>query len=347
MREKEGPKKEPAGPNPNVQADAEDLLGPARQFQNLTITPLKLNAKEILPTLCWGDQLGSVLFTVDQKGIVRRLLAPSFKATHKLDLERRCTNLAVSSAGLLVALGDVQELWVLDVGSLRMLRKISVPGLRQVAAAPASPIAVVGLTNGLTVIDLQTGRMTPFIPKKGLLGADNPVMTPNGRYLFTRGGIEQLHRFRIVNGNLEFEESSPRIAQGAIRAGIQVSPDSKYVCLPTGGGNYKVGGTHPEIKPYSTYIYPTDNLKMPVCVIHQGAFPQAVGFDPVVGKLYSQNVSVALMVFGGTGIKQADYKLPIPGGSVRQFLVHPQGNRLLLLANDTLLWVELPAAKRG
>jgi hypothetical protein len=313
-------------------------------MDGITVTPLTLPAKGLVASLCWGNQRGSVLFTVDDKGILRRLLVPSFQETHKLDLERRCANLVLSGAGLVAALADVQEVWVLDPGTLRVLKKINVPGLRQVAGSPNLTTAVAGLGDGLTVIDLQTGNLDRLgVKGAARSGFDNPVMTPDGKYVFTRGGIEQLHRFRVTPDGLELEDSSPRIAQGAIRGGIQVSPDSKYVCLPTGGGNYGVAKDHPPHKPYSTYIYPVEDLKKPAFAIHQGAYPQVVGFDPVARKVYGQNGGTPLIIFGAAGVRQEEHKLSPQDRNVRQFLVHPDGGRLLLLSDANLLWVELGA----
>jgi hypothetical protein len=174
------------------------------------------------------------------------------------------------------------------------------------------------------------------------VGLAAPVITPDGKYLFARGGIEQLFRFRIdaKTQALAIDESSQRIAQGRIEE-ICVSPDSLYVCLPSGGGNPRGLNNHPEVRAYSTYVYPVTRINEPAFVLEQGAYPTAVGFDPKGGLVYGQNRSHQLILFTPTGVKQREYTFG-QARRVRQFLVHPEGRKLLLLTEDKLFLVELP-----
>src|SRR5207244_3562524 len=149
-------------------------------------------------------------------------------------------------------------------------------------------------------------------------------------------------RLRIADGKLTFEESGQRIAQGRIVAGIQVSPDSKFVCIPSGGGNYNQGlKNHPEARPYSTYVYPVENINKPAFVLEQGAYPHAVGFDPAARLVYSNNHDHHLIVFGATGIKKKEYHWG-GGRDIYQYLVHPDGGKLFVLTDLGLYWIELP-----
>ena len=92
---------------------------------------------------------------------------------------------------------------------------------------------------------------------------------------------------------------------------------------------------------------------MPVLVLRTGAYPLAVGFDLRSGLIYGQNHQNQLIVFDDQAIKLKEYNLtgdPNKLGSTRQFLVHPDGRRILVLGDDHtrtgtagLWYVELPS----
>src|SRR5262249_19211165 len=123
--------------------------------------------------------------------------------------------------------------------------------------------------------------------------------------------------------------------------GLCVSGDGKYMCAPCGGGNYPGLKNHPQVTPYSTYIYPVDNLNKPAFVLKQGAYPLAVGFDGKAGLAYTQNFQQQMIVFTDTGMKLKEYRLDC--GNPRQYLVHPEGRKLLVLGDTKLLLVTLAA----
>lgn len=327
--------------DPQPKASTEDVKGSAATVMDLTVTPIKLSADKLRPTMIWADKKGTALFVLEKTGMLRRINVPDFTVATELDVERKCSSLAMSAEGLLLAVADAQEVWVLDPEKLTVKRKIESPSVDYVASAPNLSFAFASAgKEGLTILDLKKGKATPFKPA-GNVGSENPVATPDGAYLFTRGGIEQLHRFKIDKGTLKFEESSQRIAQGRISAGIQVSADSKYVCLPCGGGNYGDLKDHPKAAAYSTYVYPVKNINKPAFTLEQGAYPSAVGFDPAGKLVYSQNHEYPLITFGETGIKKKEYKMD-QGRDVLQYLVHPDGRKLLLLSDKNLSWIELP-----
>ena len=109
-----------------------------------------------------------------------------------------------------------------------------------------------------------------------------------------------------------------------------------YVALPSGGGNYGQ-------RPYSTNVYKVTDLTRPAIVVESGAYPQAIGFDINAGFLYAQNRDFPLIVFNSTGLKLKEYKLaPRGGGSTQQFLVDPEGRKLLVLTEKSVDSIELP-----
>src|SRR5262249_22602968 len=152
--------------------------------------------------------------------------------------------------------------------------------------------------------------VAPDTVKRIDLGNFDPVMTPDGKYVFARG-LENIVRYAVIDGKLKYQETSPRIQQGAIGAGIQVSPDSKYVCHPSGGGNYGAG--------YATYVSPADTVKTAGFPGGPGASPQPWGFAPAGGWVYAQGGDKSLMLFTFTGIKKKEYKIG-DAHRIRQYL---------------------------
>jgi hypothetical protein len=278
------------------------------------------------------DARGTAFLTLDPGGTVRRLTFPDFVEVQQVKTGKKCSWLSPSAEGPLLSVTELQEVWVLDPQRLEVKQRIPLPGLKRAVSAPGLAAGFASTGSELYELDLRKATARKFSgpgPKTG--GWDEPVPTPDGKYLFTRGGLEDMHRFAIVDGRLKFEQSSPRIAQGRVDVGIQVSPDSKRVCLPCYAGNYGAG------KPGAIFIYPVTNIEKAEFVLDPGAM--AIGFDPVAGHLYGQ----ALRLYAQDGKLLKEYMLG--GGDFRQNLVHPEGRRFLLLQTDRLSLVELPAGK--
>jgi hypothetical protein len=317
----------------------ESVLDKIRTVGDLKVMDLKLEARSPR-CLCWADD-ASAFYHLDPKGVIRRIAVPALVEDAKLEVGKKCSWLSLSKQGLVVSVPDAQEVWVLDGKKLQVKSKVAVQGVRQVAAAPGSAVVVAATTAGLSVIDLDKGAVVSQYSGQDfpgrILGFDRPALTSDGKYLFTEGGIEQIHRFKIDGASLVYEESSPRIIQGA-HEGIDLSLDTKLICAAAGGGNY-AAENHPALGPYSTWIYAVGDLSRPVLAIKQGPYPRAVGFDGRSNLIYSHGNGHELLVFDAKGQKQKEYKLGI--GQVRQILAHPAGLKLLILA-DRLTWVELP-----
>jgi hypothetical protein len=109
------------------------------------------------------------------------------------------------------------------------------------------------------------------------------------------------------------------------------------VALCSGGGNTSPLTDHPEVPPYSTYIYQAPTIKKAKKFVNSGAYPRALGFDAKTGFIYGQNFQKQLIVFSPGGIKKKEYALA--GGETKQFLAHPEGKKLLVLtAQNCSLW---------
>jgi hypothetical protein len=116
---------------------------------------------------------------------------------------------------------------------------------------------------------------------------------------------------------------------------LSVSPDGKYVCIPSGGGN--TGAAN------GTYIYAVGNLAQPVCTISSSAAAEVVAFDPIQGLIFAQRPGWQLLVYDFKGTLVKEIRIAVAKGqpdTTRQFAVHPAGGKLLLLTDRRLMLVE-------
>ncbi|MCI0638103.1 MAG: hypothetical protein L0Y72_02845 [Gemmataceae bacterium] len=311
------------------------LKGKTKTIENARFTAVGVPAKDMLPCMLWGDKAGGTLYTLERSGVVRKILVPGFTEARSLDIESKCDWLTLSNQGLAVTVSGKQEVWLLDPDTLEVKKKMPAATIKQAVSAPNLNVAYV--TNGtqLAILDLAKGKLGAAI--KGEY--ENLAVTPNGGYLLAAS--DKIFRYKIAkSGAIKPEEAGPAIAEGRRGSGLMLSPDGELVCLPTGGGNRTGLPLHPPAKSYSTFIYPVKNLKKPDCVIEQGGYPEVVGFDPAAKLIYAQGGDFALMVFNYGGIKKKEYRSNDVRG-VRQYLPHPDGRKLLLLAESQLSWIEL------
>jgi hypothetical protein len=328
----------PVATSPNVAAPnaAQNLVGGGK------VTTVLFNGAAVLVGDALWSRDGTAILVLDSNGVLHRLRADDWVEERRLDLGRRAANLTLSGMGLLVALPEQQEVWFINIRTLAVIRRLNAPAVRRVVSAPKLKIAVAATTGGVLLLELpKGGSVRSFgLPNQHL------AIAPDGSRLFVQGAGEQLVRYRIDARQIIKEEESPRIAQNG--QGIHVSPDGKYVCLPSAGGNYGGLADHPEIAPYSTYVYAADNLRRPAFAVASGAYPRVVGFDPVGGYVFAQNSKVPLLVFSPTGEKKHEFTFDKGGtaaaGEPREFVAHPQGNRVLIRFDKRLAVVELPAA---
>jgi hypothetical protein len=348
---------------PEPQAGQEpSLAGEPRTEGTAAVTPLdKVAAKTLVPCLAAAAD-GHAFYALDGGGLVRRIAWNQFKEERRIELGHKAAWLAVSAEGPVVTLPDLQEAWVLDPVSLKIKARISLPGVIRVTAAPAlaygvavskaagtGPAARIPGRGGelLQIFGLKrAGTVKTYhpqdFPAHSILGLNDPVLTPDGKYLFTQDG-STLSKWQVGDGRLIYKETSERIGSGA-KPAIHVSPDGAYVCLTSGGGNLRNQPNHPDPGAYGTYVYAVGDLKRPAFTITQGAYPAAVAFDPKAKLVYAQNIDTPLLAFSMAGAKSAEFKL---GGGrrleneVRQFLTHPAGGQVLVLQGDRLTFVNL------
>jgi DNA-directed RNA polymerase subunit RPC12/RpoP len=323
--------------------------GPAAnqpRADGLTVADVPLDAKGTLPCLFWADAEGNSFWTLDENGKLSRISYPDLKPAAEKDLGRKVAWLSPSAEGLLVTVADKGEVWVVDPAKLEIKKTIPVPGVkRAVSAAPLSVAAATGEATQpvqrpfLTAVDLRTGQATPFeAPKRlGIFAYSDVAAAPDGKSVFALQQGGDLFRCHFEGGQIKLDEQSGGMGNGYR---IQVSPDSKYVCVPSPGGN-----PNPANKAYATLIFPTTSVRQSECVLEQGGHPHTAAFDPAAGLIYANNDDYSLLVFTMGGVKKKEYKVGENLGSgnpVRQYLVHPTGKKLLLLGGGKMYHVKVP-----
>jgi hypothetical protein len=212
---------------------------------------------------------------------------------------------------------------LLDPEKGEMKARFAVTGARRAASVPGSSLGVAATGTELHVLDLKKMTASKFAgPGPQNPGYDDPVMTPDGKYLIA-GASGQIHRYALADGKLRYEESSPGVIQGRQDSGVTVSPDSKRVCYPS-----YVGGTG---KPYTLAVFKVGDLQTPELILDPGG--TLVGFDPVGGHIFTNN----LRLYDNKGRFIKEYNL----GGGGQILPHPAGGAVLVVS-DTVTAITLP-----
>jgi hypothetical protein len=326
----------------------------AEAVGDLQVKALALGTGQGPACLCWSKD-GKAFYHLDGAGTVRRVGYPDFKEEASLATGKKCGWLSVSAEGVVLTVTEAQEMWLLDAKSLKAVSQVPIAKAKRVASSPALSFAYVAdmtpFGGTLSAIDLKAAKVvkqytnTDFI-KEGV-NFDFPVMTRDGKSLFTTGGFGPIYRFEVDGAAVKFGDASPGILSGRFE-GLSLSPDGKFVCAPSGGGNAATEGEE-QPPPYTTAIFGGGNLKKPLLRLKSGAYPMAVGFDAKSGLLYAQDAGNQLILYNTDGIKLKEYQLAKEGGSTRQFLVHPDGRKLLVMGEGggpvkpaQMWYVELP-----
>jgi hypothetical protein len=339
-------------PAPAPKAVRRPLKEDRRQVDDAAVTTLRLGGADgILPCLCWSGDGRSFFYLDGPHGVLGQAALDGLEEVRRLEVGGKCSWLSASAEGLLVAVAERSQVWVVDPERLRVKARLDVPGAERAVSAPGLSLAFargtpLGFPGGahLYVLDLKAGTVSRAaingLPDKFLPAWQGARVTGDGKYLFTHH--TELSRFRIDGPRLIYEDTGPNVVGGGRVVDLALSPDGRFACLPAGGGNDIAGPFpgRPDLRRYSLYVYPVRDLQRPAFPLEIGAYPTVVGFDPVARLVYAKNSDHQLMVFDETGQPKKQYQISNPTDEVRQFLAHPKGRKLLLLANKLYL-VEL------
>jgi hypothetical protein len=239
--------------------------------------------------------------------------------------------MAIARDGVLLA--NNQDLKLLDAKTLDGKNSGPVVNARWLTSSPEIDFAIArleGQVSGILVIDVGsfTISTTYADAKSGKaivlpagIGKSDPVLTPDGRLLFTQGE-GRLQRWSVASYKLTASDST-KVGNGDGK--IVVSPDGKYVALLLR-------------EAISTPIFAVNDLKKPAFTINHGAMPTALVFD-AKGGVSVATETTSLIRFDATGKRLKDYDL---GGATRQIVADADGKRLIVLTKDKLMNVELP-----
>lgn len=281
----------------------------------------------------WAED-GESFHALDRTGVLRHVAYPGLKEIRKIELGQVCFSLGACKPGLILTLPELQEVWIIDRDTLAVTRRVGVNNIGSLLTGPSLEYAYLFADSQPFRLNLADGTVAPMVltAAPGFKGFGYANLTPDGKYLFADGGL--LTAYKIDNLKLTFKDQSNEQMGSGNKEGICISPDSQWVCFPTGGGN--------EGASYGTYIYRTDDLSKPAFLMKQGAYPEVVGFDPPHHRFFSQNGDHYLLIFDDKGRQLGAY-----GASqqvmhkVRQYAARPTDGRALLLRTvDQLFLIE-------
>jgi hypothetical protein len=317
------------------------------QIEDLRVARFRVSTEQLVLCLLWAAD-GKSFYYLEKTGTLHRVSLDGFKELKVKNLAVECLWMSASSEGLLISTHKPNNslITLVDPDTLEVKQTSTMPdGYRAVSARNLAG-AYVGpgkdglLTHSLGVLDLkankyvanyQPQRNGPF-PRDA--GWGYPVMSPDGAYLFTVGGNNGIVRWKINGGQIACEQISADLVRGCnSRRMIQLSPDGKWVVMPTSVGNEPGGITH---------VFATDNLNAPKLSL-KGGFPAwAVGFDTVAGRILAQDDTSPLIVHDANGNKLKSYRFHRENEDASVYLVHPDGRRVIILAQRGLYYVEMP-----
>jgi hypothetical protein len=109
----------------------------------------------------------NILYILERTGAVRKVAVPRFREERVLETGQVGAYMALSAKGLLIGLPLVQEIWLLNPESLAIEKRIRVPEMTGLTAAPASNIAFAAHKGErLSIIDISAGAVVKQLKRK-------------------------------------------------------------------------------------------------------------------------------------------------------------------------------------
>jgi S1-C subfamily serine protease len=324
------------------------LSGTKKIVQNATFTIVNFGDKRLLPYLEWTDEDSFV--AADTLGTIHKVRVSTLQEEKQIDLQAQIQWMGISFEGILVFLPRYEQLDILDPNTLTIKKTVHIGSVQRVASCPSLSIAYVGGDRKLGIVDLVRGivvrefaiqdmQVESYNPSTGYSEKITPrsfgklLLTPDGKYLYSVGYLST-ERYRISGRDLTLEESIH--AQAAVGPAT-VSSDGLYIALPSVGIKTSNAALNA-----GALVFGSNNLQKTILSLPAVRDPGPVGFDPSSGKLYFSDATRPLMIYNAQGMMEKDYLLDNkPVRRVMLSLVHPKGNKLLMLEDDQLYWVEI------
>jgi len=277
-------------------------------------------------------------FIVDGETTLHKLDLQTFREVGQIELGAACSEVAMSSAGLVVGLHHLGRIWVIDPDTLAVRYELRLQYVEQVAASPALSTAwAIGKKEAIA-FDVETGVVlnrvsvenSPSLSRdmRGRFGSGlySFRVTADGRYAYTAN--RKLHQFAVDGTTLTYIGSTPGLSSGHMSQ-MSMSRDGQWLARPAGGGLAQ--------GPYAIPLFRADELNEPALIIQTGAYPEAVDWDLTTGKIISQ-CSGEMLIFSPRG--RIEQRLAQAGrGDVYQIAALPIGNRFILWTSDAIaIW---------
>ncbi len=329
------------------------VRGETRTVVDASVTTVQLEGGGVLPCAVWADD-GAACLVLHDNGTLRRIAVPELVEERRFLIGQPCTAMDMSAEGLVVGVAGLQELWVFDPTTLHVRSRVPLAGVQKVCSAPTLSIALAGAERDeLAVVDLRRREVVRVLQARQFSQYRDapprahpsshwpnefmvPAVSPDGRFLFFMSGAA-LHRFRIEDDNLVYDERGPKLA--SVNR-LEISPDARYVALRSSYNEHHAG--HPELGNNGVYVYKTTDLQLPVTSMSTPGTWLALGFDKAAAAIYTAETDGHLSTYNPRGIVEKRYPIDTANTPPRQVLVHPQGRRLLFLTAKPAYWIELP-----
>ncbi|MDX2035394.1 MAG: hypothetical protein SFX72_01985 [Isosphaeraceae bacterium] len=327
---------DPAGPKPR--AGSGPIRGRVQLISGIEVVRVVIPADSTIPCIFWSSD-GTRFFTVGRTGVVRKIRLEGLLEESLFDAGMPAAWLAPSAKGLVLTPLTRDEVWILDESTLELRARFPIPPKQRVVSSRGSRYGFVidPRADRSTIVDLESGKWMRSYERdsfgKLIASFANATLAPDGRWLYTRGIVDQLLRFRVEGDRIGFSAASPRISKEPRQ--IAVSETGARVALVSLGGNHGFPADH-------TAVFRSTDLDKAEVVIATGSGSQAIGFDDVSGKIYAQNEDQTLIVFSASGGRERSLDLATRGGETRQLAVHPRGGKVLVLGAGRLDLVTLP-----
>jgi hypothetical protein len=312
----------PKFPVPSAVKNPESIAGkPIKRgaFTYRELQPLSPDAFEP----CW-DADGQAFFELDADGTLTRVNAGDFLPKIQLAIGRPVSAMALSAKGLLVALRDEPEIWVIDARTLEVQRRIvRTSPARYLASHPKLSVAV-AVGAEVALLDL-TGRGAvrglPLNPEPGQ-SFESPAMTPDGSLFFLHqvgAGSSKVLRVRIEPERLFVEDT-------------KVTPvkASHVFCVTADGKHVAWFSPLVENKKQETAFYAVGDWKAPAFTLPERARAMGAALD---GSLIVNTHQNSTLLFA----QPADPKIQpiavqLPESHVHSFAMHPQQPGVFLVS---------------
>ena len=284
--------------------------------------------------LTWATG-GKSFYHLTDAGVVRRVNYPDFTEAAALDVGSKCSWLCLSAEGVVITASGHQEMWLVHPETLAVRSRVPIAKAYRVVSAPASSFAYAfeeELTGGtLSVIDLKAGKRIRQYQKLDLSDRvhapfGRAAMTPDGKSIFAEGFFGA-GRYAVSGDSVKLEDSTEMLG-GGVRGEFVISPDGEFIWVCAAGPNNA-----------ASMVYPVKDLKRPALALRATSTNAVVfGFDLKASLVYGASWGSQLIVMDGEGAKLKEFSFLAPGQQLgpqsKQFLVHPEGKKLLILCQD-------------